>query len=60
MVNKSFKKYAQNVVTQISCTQEEKKRIKEDIIEMLVQKFSGNLDSNPVDLMGKLVGGCRI
>ncbi len=43
------------MVTQISCTQEEKKRIKEDIIEMLVQKFSGNLDSNPVDLMGKLV-----
>lgn len=54
MVNKRYKKYAQSVVAQINCSQKEKARIKEDIIEMLNEKTTGDLEGDPEELMGEV------
>jgi len=50
----NFKKYANQVVAQLDCNAKTKKRIREDIIDMLNEKAMDRPDSEPVELVGSV------
>lgn len=52
MMNRDYKRYANKVVSQIQANSRTKKRIREDIMEMLEERALDSRDASPEELMG--------
>lgn len=51
-MNKNYVKYANRVAAMLPCDKKTRKRVKEDVIEMLMERSGPELDKDPVVLLG--------